>query len=382
MSTLNAATPSRALESAPFAALPGDMTSSSSSSSSSSEDECCGAVPSVAGVSSHVPRNRTSPHRRPTVPHNTASKRSSYKSRKHHSAHDLDASSSASESPLVYRKSTNAGIQTSTLSRNSTDMSETTQATTTTTVTDPMEPFNPEGTILIFDWDDTLCPSTWLSSHDLTLDDSSTVPPEFESLLAKMALCSQKTLEVASRLGTVVIVTNAEQGWIEMSCRKFLPSLYPYLSSFKQLSARTMYESASASCPFAWKQLAFKKEIYSHFTRTQVRKKNVISLGDSAHERLAIIAVTRSLTSTQEGLPRVLGTLTDFPPDPEFVRTLGHCRTKSVKFIERPNIEELMQEHELICKVLEEVVQHDEDLDLCIKGTVPSNTDSFPASNM
>eukprot|EP01055_Gregarina_sp_Pseudo9_P005553 Gregarina_sp_Pseudo_9__5552@NODE_73_length_4587_cov_88_906113_g67_i0_p2_GENE_NODE_73_length_4587_cov_88_906113_g67_i0NODE_73_length_4587_cov_88_906113_g67_i0_p2_ORF_typecomplete_len372_score26_46PNK3P/PF08645_11/0_12CAML/PF14963_6/0_47_NODE_73_length_4587_cov_88_906113_g67_i02331348 len=362
----------RAVESAPFGALPGDMTSSSSScSSSSSDDELCVArdSPSMTSARSHVPyTNRQSSQRRSSVPHSKTSKRSAKASRKHSNDND----------PIVYRKSIHAASNT--LSRNSTDMSESTQATVHDSC--PNESFNPEGTILIFDWDDTLCPSTWLSSHDMTLDDSSTIPPEFESLLNKMALCSQKTLEVAARLGTVVIVTNAEQGWIEMSCRKFLPSLYSYLSSFKQLSARSMYESASASCPFAWKQLAFKKEIYSHFTRTQVRKKNVISLGDSAHERLAIIAVTRSLASTQEGLPRVLGTLTDLPPDPEFVRTLGHCRTKSVKFIERPNIEELMQEHELICKVLEEVVQHDEDLDLCIKGTVPSNNDSFPASAM
>eukprot|EP01057_Protomagalhaensia_wolfi_P000145 Protomagalhaensia_wolfi_Nauph_80__144@NODE_1081_length_1750_cov_7_807130_g823_i0_p3_GENE_NODE_1081_length_1750_cov_7_807130_g823_i0NODE_1081_length_1750_cov_7_807130_g823_i0_p3_ORF_typecomplete_len174_score20_60_NODE_1081_length_1750_cov_7_807130_g823_i0357878 len=157
-----------------------------------------------------------------------------------------------------------------------------------------------------------------------------------------------------------------------MSCRKFLPTLFAYLSSFKQLSARTMYESANASCPFAWKQLAFKREIYTHFARSQVRKKNVISLGDSAHERLAILNVTRNLAATQDGA-RSLGALSELPPDPEFVKTLGHCRTKSVKLIERPNIEELMQEHELICRVLEEVVQHDEDLDLCIKGASPSS---------
>eukprot|EP01054_Gregarina_sp_Poly1_P000634 Gregarina_sp_Poly_1__633@NODE_114_length_13862_cov_162_782240_g101_i0_p5_GENE_NODE_114_length_13862_cov_162_782240_g101_i0NODE_114_length_13862_cov_162_782240_g101_i0_p5_ORF_typecomplete_len356_score49_83PNK3P/PF08645_11/0_15_NODE_114_length_13862_cov_162_782240_g101_i028893956 len=341
---------SRALESAPFVALPGDMTSSSS------EEE-------GVSVSAGMDGRRPSFARTPVVPRTSKKPRV----KKAREGDDPD-SGSVPSSPVVYRKPSVDASTCNSLSRNST-MSESTHS-----LHGDSDAFNPEGTILIFDWDDTLCPSTWLATHDLTLDDLCSVPPEFESLLLRMALCSQKTLEVAARLGTVVIVTNAEQGWIEMSCRKFLPSLYKYLSSFKQLSARTMYESASASCPFAWKQLAFKKEIYSHFTRTQVKKKNVISLGDSAHERLAIISVTRNLASTQEGLPRVSGTLTELPPDPEFVRTLGHCRTKSVKFIERPNIEELMQEHDLICKVLEDVVQQDEDLDLCIKGSVQINS--------
>eukprot|EP01053_Blabericola_migrator_P003953 Blabericola_migrator_1__3952@NODE_219_length_11213_cov_124_951821_g186_i0_p7_GENE_NODE_219_length_11213_cov_124_951821_g186_i0NODE_219_length_11213_cov_124_951821_g186_i0_p7_ORF_typecomplete_len350_score43_39CPW_WPC/PF09717_10/2_6CPW_WPC/PF09717_10/1_5e02NIF/PF03031_18/0_19NIF/PF03031_18/3_2e03_NODE_219_length_11213_cov_124_951821_g186_i014082457 len=334
----------RASEAAPFAALPGEMTSSSEEESSGPSHH----NPYASSQGSSSDWGRTFPR---------SSKRP--KGKKY-------------EEPLVHRKSVKPSPAGS-LSRNSTEMSE----TQTPDSPPATELFAPEGTILIFDWDDTLCPSTWLSSHDLTLDEACAVPPEYESLLRKMATCSQKTLEVASRLGSVVIVTNAEQGWIEMSCRKFLPSLYPYLSTFKQLSARTMYESPSANCPFAWKQMAFKKEIYSHFIRTQARKKNVISLGDSAHERLAILAVTRPL-SAQDGLPRLLGPLSELPPDPEFVRALGQCRTKSVKLIERPNIEELMQEHDLICKVLEEVVQHDEDLDLCIKGASPTSASSPP----
>eukprot|EP01056_Protomagalhaensia_sp_Gyna25_P004695 Protomagalhaensia_sp_Gyna_25__4694@NODE_44_length_6376_cov_50_956288_g33_i0_p3_GENE_NODE_44_length_6376_cov_50_956288_g33_i0NODE_44_length_6376_cov_50_956288_g33_i0_p3_ORF_typecomplete_len369_score42_56NIF/PF03031_18/0_16NIF/PF03031_18/1_1e03PNK3P/PF08645_11/0_081DUF601/PF04642_12/0_52DUF601/PF04642_12/5_3e03_NODE_44_length_6376_cov_50_956288_g33_i039945100 len=343
---------SRASEAVPFAALPGDMTSSS-------EEENSARPPNDWPPQPRAPAPRTSNRR-------TKLKKSE------------DASA-----PLVHRKPFHATPpplphHTGTLSRNSTDMSETPQHDLAPAPPDLSQthnataPFHPEGTILIFDWDDTLCPSTWLSSHDMTLDESCVIPAEVEPLLRKMANCSQKTLEVASRLGTVVIVTNAEQGWIEMSCRKFLPTLFAYLSSFKQLSARTMYESANASCPFAWKQLAFKREIYTHFARSQVRKKNVVSLGDSAHERLAILNVTRNLTATQDGA-RSLATLSELPPDLEFVKTLGHCRTKSVKLIERPNIEELMQEHELICRVLEEVVQHDEDLDLCIKGASPSS---------
>lgn len=38
---------------------------------------------------------------------------------------------------------------------------------------------------------------------------------------------------MAKQLGTVVLITNAERGWIELSCQKFLPTLFPALESVK-----------------------------------------------------------------------------------------------------------------------------------------------------
>jgi hypothetical protein len=33
----------------------------------------------------------------------------------------------------------------------------------------------------------------------------------------------------------VVLVTNAERGWIELSCQKFMPTLFPSLENVKAL---------------------------------------------------------------------------------------------------------------------------------------------------
>lgn len=224
------------------------------------------------------------------------------------------------------------------------------------------------GTILIFDWDDTLCPSTWLGQQNLTLNDNCIIPPDVQTKLNLMAEYARRTLQVAMQLGTVVIVTNAEEGWVELSCRKFMPTLFDFLSTFKQLSARSKFEATSVSCPFVWKQMAFRQEIYAHFEKATQSKKSIISIGDSAHERLAAISITRTLPIASDGFYRMTGPISDLPLSPTFSKAWGNCRTKSVKFIERPAIEELMQEHELISSMLQQVAARDDDLDLCIRS--------------
>lgn len=70
------------------------------------------------------------------------------------------------------------------------------------------------------------------------------------------------------------------------------------------------------------------------------KKKNVLSFGDSAHEREALIRVT-------ERMP--------------------NCLTKSLKFVERPELDHLMKQHELITGCFRHIVRHDGNLDLCIR---------------
>lgn len=197
-----------------------------------------------------------------------------------------------------------------------------------------------EDTILIFDWDDTVLPSTWLSEQGLRLDDISTVSDSQRALLERLAVRAAQTLTVAKRYGKVVLVTNAEEGWIEMSCSKFIPALLPVLADVKKLSARSTYEVQGVESPFEWKYLAFESEIGSFCRKSDGRRKNVISVGDSAHEREALIRVT-------ERLP--------------------NCCIKSLKFAERPGVENLLKEHVLISGCFKHIVDHDGNLDLCIR---------------
>mmetsp|Transcript_58186 Transcript_58186/g.165443 ORF Transcript_58186/g.165443 Transcript_58186/m.165443 type:complete len:250 (-) Transcript_58186:79-828(-) len=203
------------------------------------------------------------------------------------------------------------------------------------------DPLLAEDTILIFDWDDTVLPSTWIQEQGLRLDEESIPTTEQQAQLQKMAEHAAQTLCVAKRHGKVVLVTNAEHGWIELSCQKFMPALFPFLENVKILSARSTYEHQGVASPFEWKYLAFENEICCFYEpSTASRRKNVISFGDSAHEREALIRVTEHMQN---------------------------CRTKSLKFVERPEVEQLLKEHELISGCFRHIVNHDGNLDLCIR---------------
>lgn len=203
--------------------------------------------------------------------------------------------------------------------------------------------FSPQETILIFDWDDTVLPSSWVQEQGLRLDDGSVVSDEQRAILDELAAAACQLIQSSKSFGTIVLVTNAERGWIELSCRKFLPTLYPVLEGVRAMSARTTYESQGISSPFEWKFLAFSAEIRNVLDASPATQRwNVISLGDSTHEREALIRVTQELPN---------------------------CRTKSLKFMERPAVDQLKREHELVTNCFSEIVHHDGNLDLCIRCT-------------
>jgi len=196
--------------------------------------------------------------------------------------------------------------------------------------------------LILVDWDDTLLPSTWILQQGLRLDGPLPTKEQGE-LLCAAARESARTLKAAKRLGTVVIVTNAELGWVELSCSRFTPGLLPILEGVKIQSARSSYERPDLSSPLSWKHLAFCDELDSFCRRAELgagRKVNVISVGDSLHEREALIKATDPLTD---------------------------CWGKSVKIMERPSLELFKKEHEFLTLCLQSIVEHPGKLDLCVR---------------
>lgn len=201
-----------------------------------------------------------------------------------------------------------------------------------------------EETLIIFDWDDTVLPSSWVKNHGLRLDDGSRVEAWQREHLGQVARAAAQTLRAAKQLGTVVLITNAERGWIELSCNKFLPTLLPILEDIKLVSARTTYEGPEITSPVDWKVHAFKNEIDRFYARETSlgaqRRKNVLSLGDSIHEREALMRATAPMQD---------------------------CRSKSVKFKEMPDVPEILKQHSLVASCFEQIVHHDANLDMCIR---------------
>lgn len=198
--------------------------------------------------------------------------------------------------------------------------------------------FSAEETLMIFDWDDTLLPSSWVKQQGLSLDDSSTLTQEQIEKLQLAAKGARRTLLAAKQRGCVIIVTNGEQGWVELSCWKFMPLLYPVLEGLPIVSARSVYEKQGISSPFEWKVCAFQREVDSFYAdRGQDSRRNVISLGDSMHEHMALISVT-------QGVPQ--------------------CRAKSLKFVSFPELMQIVEQHELLSGCMDDIVDHDGDLSL------------------
>jgi len=196
-----------------------------------------------------------------------------------------------------------------------------------------------ESTVIFIDWDDTLLCSSYLSGQgyrlDSELESSSAIDRELRDLESSVI----GLLRLAMSLGDVHVVTNAETGWVQLSAKKFLPGVMTILDQVKVISARSTYEQMFPDQPVKWKFCAFQERVLAD----SKSPKNVISFGDSHVEREAIRAVTRGLTST---------------------------KTKSVKFAEKPSMEQLRRQLELVTNCFQYIHSHDGDLDLQLTVTI------------
>jgi len=190
--------------------------------------------------------------------------------------------------------------------------------------------------LLIFDWDDTLCPTSWLKDQGL-MEDGAQPSEEQWTILQQLAGRVHQTLEMATQVGHVVIVTNAQQDWVQFSCAVWMGAVADVLQKVDVVSARSTYEHC-AQDPSEWKRLAFEQEVsllYGSVIDGQAR--NIVSFGDALHEQRALASVTKGV------------------PD---------CCGKSLKFLESPSAEQLIEEHDFVNKVFLDVLEHNGDLDV------------------
>jgi hypothetical protein len=197
-------------------------------------------------------------------------------------------------------------------------------------------------TVIIFDWDDTLLASSFLSSKGYRLDTQTPIAPEILAGLKELEVSVIAALQLALSYGQVCIVTNAETGWVQLSAAKFIPAVVPWLSRLTVISARSTYENMFPESPLKWKFYAMQNQIAPVFAESK-KEKNILSFGDSHVEREAVRAVTRGILNT---------------------------KTKSVKFAERPSLEQLRRQIELVTNCFQYIHNHDGDLDLQLTVTV------------
>lgn len=199
-------------------------------------------------------------------------------------------------------------------------------------------------TTAILDWDDTICPSTYLASLGLRVDDSASLPVPLQQQLEQLEQAVINIVKKALRFGAVVIITNAEAGWVELSGRRFLPRVVQFLEAhhIKIVSARTSFESHYPDAPSSWKVAAFSQEVSEMFPGDD--ELNVLVLGDSMSERDAAHALGSRMPNS---------------------------RVKTVKFVERPSIDQLMRQVQLVAQSLPDLASYASsfDVDLVVSAS-------------
>lgn len=198
----------------------------------------------------------------------------------------------------------------------------------------------PADALLIFDWDDTVFPTSWLQREGIHVDGTGCRSQRQKAQFRKVARSATALLEAAKRLGKVIVVTNAEAGWIEQCCTHLLPELAPAIEGVKLVSARSEFIGSNQAEPSEWKCQAFDREIQSFCAGRAGAAGSalqVFSLGDSLYEQTALFKVARAM--------------------PVF-------RPKSVKLMEHPSAVQLVEQHELLSFNLEDLFEQEGELDI------------------
>lgn len=195
-------------------------------------------------------------------------------------------------------------------------------------------------TLIILDWDDTLFPTTWITTNNINIKNGITN----KNIIDYFNLVDKELYKLLSKLmlyGTVIIITNAMLSWISISVTllKQTSSLLrlnnltdePY--SILVISAREAYGSEPDANE--WK----KKTFIDIIQRYYYDKNNIISIGDAEYEYIALINL--------------------------HVKTLQNYRLlKSVKFIRYPTRDLLLDQIKVMNKAAKQVCQNKYHLDL------------------
>lgn len=131
---------------------------------------------------------------------------------------------------------------------------------------------------IVFDWDDTLFPSTWIKNQGYGYDFIMT--EEIKEKMNDLCKVVVRVLTLAKTLGDVIIVTNAIDKWVEDSTSRFLFEASDIISTIPIISARHKYENIFPNDYVTWKSLTFIDRLDKN-----LHIDKLISIGDSNIEK-------------------------------------------------------------------------------------------------
>uniref|UniRef100_A0A7S1A1R0 Uncharacterized protein n=1 Tax=Noctiluca scintillans TaxID=2966 RepID=A0A7S1A1R0_NOCSC len=197
----------------------------------------------------------------------------------------------------------------------------------------------PDQTMLIFDWDDTLFPTSWL----LERENMEALDTFDKYELLRYVAQFQAVVSIAKSVGEVVIVTNSRPPWVDTSMDLFMKDT-DTIADVPVFYAMDLAGGSPDLCPTQTKVQAMEAAVNAFYSRYPGQSwKNIVSVGDAVFEQDAIREVCT-------GRP---------------IHTLDRtCRTKIVKFVEQPSLGCLVEQLTLLASWLLRVVQADGDVNI------------------
>jgi hypothetical protein len=221
---------------------------------------------------------------------------------------------------------------------------------------------HPGNGTIIFDWDDTLFPTWYLTEvvlpcrPDESLTEGGKLPEDspFAKALARHAEVVESVLREAAKHGQVAIVTLGMKTWVDVSSSRWLPTLN-FEALQKELDISVVYARDCLKrhtrsgdedvniCAVA-KALAMKK-VVKKLIRNDDFEGNLISIGDSHFEAYAAKDFIWSMSGQHPHLDPVV---------------------KTVKLLNEPNLEELRMQLVFVQEWLHHFVCQADDFDVCL----------------
>lgn len=253
-------------------------------------------------------------------------------------------------------------------------------------------------TLIIFDWDDTIFPTHWFKQERKK---AKVVQPSIEDCLIIEELCQAviDLLNISMEHGHPVMITNSRRPWVDLSSWKVfksqqltkvlkeIPILYATEFVDLQTSSQDVEDlkktletkghdmqagsrqennqAISAAFLTNTKAKAMKEALQAFYASYDNQSwKNIVSLGDAHFEHDAIKKVVQERPEHMQGKP---------------------CRVKTLKFIEAPTLEGILNEIRIATRWISKVCDLDDSVDIdmgnCTIEDLHKTDDAFASLN-
>jgi len=196
-------------------------------------------------------------------------------------------------------------------------------------------------TLIVFDWDDTLFPTSWMVKNGIDLTNKNT-QKHYIILFSKLDVVLYNLLDKLSRQAQIVIITNAVRKWVDLSII-MLPKTQQIIknNNIPVISARDLYKQHYPNDMTEWKKKTFKNFSQSYYTNHKFQ--NIISVGDAEYEFIATINLYDHLAHMNNKL------------------------LKTVRLFSEPTFDSLMHQLDILSKNFDKIITCERHLDLKFK---------------